>query len=331
MAARLDAPVLGAHSDVFGTNRWQVSTTWRYQRSDRHFRGSEEQTERTEEGSEVINTINMMELGIRYNPNALWSVSLSLPYFSAERSSPIRDGNRVVVDRSVVESNSLGDIILTARRNLWDPRTHPESNITLGLGIKAPTGDYDVYDTRERLVNGQRVFTEESVDQSIQPGDGGWGALVDFSAYQRIRNTGGAIYGSVTYLMNPEGTNGVPTFRGAVGEEVMSISDQYLLRAGYGYAAASWKGFAMSLGGRMEGVPVEDLIGDSDGFRRPGFALSIEPGVTYSRGPHAFSLAVPVAVHRDRQRSVPDHMVPGRHGDAAFADYIVMLGYWKKF
>ena len=81
----------------------------------------------------------------------------------------------------------------------------------------------------------------------------------------------------------------------------------------------------------MEGVPVEDLIGDSDGFRRPGYALSVEPGLSYTKGPHAFSLSAPVAVQRNRQRSVPDRAVPGRIGDAAFADYIVMLGYWKKF
>lgn len=330
MAARLDAPVFGAQADPT-FSRWQVSTTWRYQRSDRHFRGSEEEENRQAEGSEVINTINMMELGIRYNASAQWSVSLGIPYFSAERSSPIRDSNRVVVDRSVVEANDVGDITLTARRLFWDPRTHPDSNVSLGLGIKAPTGKKDVYDTRERLVNGQRVFTEEAVDQSIQPGDGGWGAIVDFQAYQRLRNSGGSIYAAGSYLINPEGTNGVPTFRGNLGEEVMSVADQYLVRAGVSWSGASWRGFGMSLGGRMEGVPVEDLIGDSDGFRRPGFALSVEPGLSYTRGPHAFSLSVPVAVHRNRQRSVPDRLEAGRVGDAAFADYIVMLGYWRKF
>jgi hypothetical protein len=330
VAARLDAPVLGAQANQT-FSRWQVSTTWRHQRSDRHYRGSEEQTERKEEGSEVINTINMVELGIRYNANAQWSVSLGIPYFAAERSSPIRDSRRVVVDRSVVESNSVGDITLTARHLFWNPQERPDSNISMGLGVKFPTGKNDVYDTRERLVNGQRVFADEAVDQSIQPGDGGWGAILDFQAYQRIRNTGGSIYAVGSYLFNPEDTNGVPTFRGAVGEEVMSISDQYLARAGVSWSGASWKGFGMSLGGRLEGVPVEDLIGDSNGFRRPGLALSVEPGLSYTRGPHAFSLAVPVAVHRDRQRSVPDRLVPGRHGDAAFADYIVMLGYWKKF
>ncbi|MES1241630.1 MAG: hypothetical protein ABUT39_08420 [Acidobacteriota bacterium] len=311
-------------------SRWEVSTSWRYQRSDRHFRGTEEQAERQQEGSEVINTINLVELGIRYNASDRLSFSLGIPYFSAERSSPIRDSSRRVVDRSIVEAQELGDIVLTARRLLFKPREHPGSNVSLGLGVKFPTGKDDVYDNRARLVNGQRVYTYESVDQSIQPGDGGWGAVLDFQAYQRIRSSGATIYGSGSYLINPEGTNGVPTFRGSLGEEVMSIADQYLARAGVSYSGAAWKGFGMSLGGRIEGVPVEDLIGDSDGFRRPGYALSVEPGLSYSRGAHTFSLAVPIAVLRDRQRSVPDRMVPGRHGDAAFADYFVMVGYWRK-
>ena len=59
--------------------------------------------------------------------------------------------------------------------------------------------------------------------------------------------------------------------------------------------------------------------------------MSVEPGVRYSRGAHSFSLAVPAAVYRNRTRSVPDRLEEGRQGDAAFADYIVMLGYWRRF
>lgn len=331
MAARLDTPVLGVQDTYRGPNRWQVSTSWRYQRSDRHFVGSDEQEIRKEEGSEVINTINLAELGIRYNANDQWSFSLGIPYLMAERSSPIRNSSRAVVGRSVTQARSLGDITLTARRLLWKPQEHPDANISLGLGVKFPTGQDNVTDTRTRLVNGQTVNSIESVDQSIQPGDGGFGFLVDVQAFRRIAHSGFALYGSGSYLSNPKGKNGVLTFRNNLGEEVMSVADQYLARVGGSYSNASWKGFGVSLGGRLEGVPVEDLIGDSDGFRRPGYAISVEPSLSYSRGPHTLSLAVPVAAYRNRTRSVPDRLVPGRHGDAAFADYIVMLGYWQKF
>ncbi|HEV8581087.1 MAG TPA: hypothetical protein VGX68_18630 [Thermoanaerobaculia bacterium] len=331
MAARLDTPVLGVQDTYTGPNRWQVSMSWRYQRSDRHFVGPEEQAERQEEGSEVINHINIADLGIRYNATPQWSVSLGIPYFRAARSGPIRDSNRVVVARSRVESESVGDIVLKAQRLMWKPLTHPNGNVGFGLGVKFPTGKYDVEDRRLRLVNGQYVTDTTTVDQSIQPGDGGYGVVLDLQGFQRVPNSGFALYGSASYLINPRNTNGVPTFRNNVGEEIMSVADQYVARVGSSYTNKNMKGFGVSLGGRLEGVPVEDLIGSSDGFRRPGYAISAEPGVSWSHGPHALSLNVPVALYRNRTRSVADRRIPGRHGDAAFADYIVMFGYWRKY
>jgi hypothetical protein len=331
VAARLDAPVLGAQDDYAGPNRWQVSLSSRYQRSHRHFVGSDEQEERAADKSEVVNNIKLTELGVRYNASPRWSFSVGIPWLHADRSSPIRNQQRVVIARGHTQASSLGDIVFTARRLVWKPLGHPDGNISLGLGLKVPTGKDDVYDTRTRLSNGQFVTTEESIDQSIQPGDGGWGVLFDVGAFQRLGHSGFALYGSASYLSNPRETNGVPTFRGGAGEAVMSVADQYVARVGTSVSRASWKGVGLSLGGRLEGVPVRDLIGGSEGFRRPGYAVSAEPGISWSTGPHTISLNVPVALYRNRTRSVPDRLVPGRHGDAAFADYIVMFGYWRKF
>ncbi len=323
--------MLGVEDTYTGPNRWQVSMSWRYQRSDRHFVGPEQQHERQEETSEVINHINIAELGVRYNATPQWSFSLGIPYFRAARSGPIRDPNRAVIARSRTESEGLGDIVLTARRLLFKPLTHPNGNVSLGLGVKFPTGKYDAEDERLRLVNGQFVIDTTTVDQSIQPGDGGTGILFDVQAYQRIPNSKFSLYGSASYLSNPRATNGTPTFRNNAGEEIMSVADQYVGRAGASYYDPSWKGFGMSLGGRLEGVPVEDLIGSSRGFRRPGYAISAEPGLSYSTGPHTLSVTVPIALYRNRTRSVPDRAVPGRHGDAAFADYVVFFGYWRRY
>lgn len=330
----MDAPVLGAFDSVTGgEGKWQVSFGYRYQRSDRHFRGTHEEPDRQAEGSEVINTVSLMDLGVRYYVNPRFSLSLGIPYLYADRSSPIRDSDRTVVDRSVVGSRDLGDITLVGRYLLWDPVTRPRGNVSVGLGIKFPTGDYDVEDTRERLGDdGERIRTMQTVDQSIQPGDGGWGVVVDLSAFRQLGASGEyAAYASGAYLINPEGTNGVPTFRRRESEAILSIADQYLFRAGLMAAPASWNGFGVGLGGRIEGVPVHDLFGSSEGFRRPGYAVSVEPSLTWSRGVHSVSLSVPVAVQRNRQRSVPDMQEAGRHGDAAFADYVVLLGYWQRF
>lgn len=326
--------MLGAYdSETGAAQKWQVSVGYRYQRSDRHFRGTHEEKNRAAEHSEVINTINLVDVGIRYNVSPRTSVAIGVPYMYADRSSPIRDSNRVVVDRSVVEAEEIGDVTLTGRYLLWDPAAQPRGNVQVGLGIKAPTGRNDVVDTRESLgPGGERIRRVQTVDQSIQPGDGGWGAIIDLSAFRTVGSTSEyGLYASGAYLINPEGTNGTPTFRSRANEAIMSIADQYLFRAGVLAAPIRWHGLGLGLGGRIEGVPVHDLVGSSTGFRRPGYAVSVEPSATWSNGAHSWSLSVPFAVQRNRQRSVPDLAEPGRHGDAAFADYVVLLGYWQRF
>jgi len=332
VASRLDAPVLGALDELPGeAQKWQVSLSWRYQKSDRHFRGTNEEENREAEHSEVINTIHLAELAIRYNFNPRTSLTVGIPYLIAERSNPIRDADREVVDRSVVQARALSDMTLVARRLLWDPAGGHRGNLSLGFGIKLPTGQNNVVDTREREVDGERVLSVETVDQSIQPGDGGFGAIVDFSGYRLLdANNELAAYASGAYLINPEGTSGVQTYRSRPGEEIMSIADQYVLRAGLLYGPQAWKGWSVGLGGRIEGVPVHDLIGSSEGFRRPGYALSAEPTVSWTHGPHTVSVGVPIAVERNRQRSVPD-LANGTHGDAAFADWLLQVGYWYSF
>ncbi|MGH9722982.1 MAG: hypothetical protein ACRD8O_22450, partial [Bryobacteraceae bacterium] len=80
----------------------------------------------------------------------------------------------------------------------------------------------------------------------------------------------------------------------------------------------------------IEGVPARDKIGREDGFRRPGYAVSVEPGVQYALGRNLWSFSYAIAVRRDRTRSVPD-VRNGSHGDAAFADSVLMIGYARSF
>lgn len=336
MAARLDAPVFGAFLSGEGeeaqtTQRWQVSFGWRYQKSDRHFVGTDEQEERQEEGSEVINHLNIGDLGVRYSFDPRTSLSVSVPFLLATRSSALRAPNREIVGRTEVQANGLSDMTVVARRLMIDPAKRPKGNVSVGAGIKIPTGKEDVTDTRVRMIDGQLVSSIETVDQSIQPGDGGWGFIVDLSAYRQLGVAGQvALYAGGTYLFNPETTNGTPTFRARPSEAIMSIADQYVVRAGVQAAPLTWNGIGVGLGVRWEGVPPHDVFGSSDGFRRPGYGISAEPTVAWSKGKRAFSLAVPIALERNRQRSVSDHLVGG-HGDAAFADWLVIASYWYRF
>lgn len=323
--------MIGAQETPYaGGGQWQAAFSWRYQKSDRHFRGSHEETSRQAEHSEVINTINLLDVTLTRTLDDRWSWSLGIPYLMAERSHPIRDDNDVTIGRSLLQARAMGDVIASMHRWMFKPATHPDMNLLLGFGIKLPTGPDNVTDSRTRFDNGEYVTTIETIDQSVQPGDGGFGALFDIQWFKRLAKGKYGFYFSGSYLFNPEGKNGVYTYRSRESESIMSVADLYLARGGASFAVPGWKGAALSLGGRIEGVPIRDVFGPSTGFRRPGYAVSIEPAISISRGPHVFSLAVPVAIYRNRLRSVPDIM-DGRHGDAAFADYIVLLGYSRRF
>jgi len=128
----------------------------------------------------------------------------------------------------------------------------------------------------------------------------------------------------------------VPTFRSNPFEAEMSIADSYLGRAGLEFTILPKYGFTLSLGGRVEGVPVEDAIGGSEGFRRPGYAVSIEPGVSAMWKGWTAAVYTPVAVYRNREQSIPDQERSAQlgtdvRGDAAFADYSVLFSLAKNF
>lgn len=324
--------MLGANDPQLARSQpWEASLSWRYQKSDRHFRGSHEEKERQAEHSEVINTMHIVDLTLTRHLGPRWSASLSLPYLMAERSNPIRNEDDETIARSISQARGVSDIVIGGRRWMLDPASHPKTNLQLGLGLKIPTGENNVVDQRTRFDEGEFVTTIETVDQSIQPGDGGFGVVFDVNWFRRFAQNRCAGYLAGSYLFNPDGTNGVHTFRSRPSEAIMSVADQYLARVGLSFALNKARSISFGIGGRIEGVPVEDIFGASDGFRRPGVAISVEPSFSLTRGVHSFSVAVPVAVHRNRFRSVPDKEEPGRHGDAAFADWLLLVGYSHRF
>ena len=98
------------------------------------------------------------------------------------------------------------------------------------------------------------------------------------------------------------------------------------LQPGIAHPIPQIRGLTLTFGPRMEGVPASNLIGNDLGFRRPGFAVSVEPGFVYARGRNMIEASIGKAMYRDRTRSVPDKIL-GTHGDAAFADYVWLLSY----
>ena len=58
--------------------------------------------------------------------------------------------------------------------------------------------------------------------------------------------------------------------------------------------------------------------------------ISIDPGIQYSYKRSILSVNGPWAIQRNRRASVTD-LAHGTHGDAAFADYAVVVGLTHSF
>jgi hypothetical protein len=164
--------------------------------------------------------------------------------------------------------------------------------------------------------------------QSIQPGEGGWGLLGDAMAFRTVSKV--SLYVNAAYLVTPQEHNGVTNGTSTSGPaQYMSVYDQYFLAGGGGFPI---KGAASGgLAVRVEGVPAHDLVGGQFGFRRPGVAVSLQPSITIRRGKNSIDVAVPIAIYRNRFRSAVDELTPGRHGDAAFANWLLMTSITRKF
>lgn len=322
------------HSNSEGHSKWILNVNNRYFKSFRHFVGTKEQKQRVANGSEVINHSYTLDLTLTRNLNKWWSFSVDVPVVANTRSSLYEhDGKH----RFSTHSFGIGDIRLSAYRWVFDPAKTPKGNIQFGLGIKLPTGDYKYQDVFHK---NDSTLVLGPVDQSIQLGDGGTGFSTELNAYYNFSKKLG-LYSNLYYLLSPREQNGTLTSRGGTpsatsiknGSFVMSVPDQYMIRAGVNFTS---KNLTASLGFRDECLPAKDLIGGSKGFRRPGYILSLEPGITYNLKKMNVYAYVPVALKRDRTQSVADKIqtqLTGVYtqGDAAFADYTVNVGCSIRF
>lgn len=310
--------------------QWQFTVNNRYYKSFKHYIGTVYQKERQILGNEVINNAYTMDMAIYRILNPRWTLMLDLPISANSRSQCYLQDN--VYHRFATHSFGEGDIRFAVYRWLLDPEKMPKGNIQVGLGIKLPTGNDNVQDY---FKTSDSTKTFGPVDQSIQLGDGGTGITLEINTFYNFSPKVG-LYGNFYYLSNPVNQNGISNAHGATpsatsianGSNVMSCPDQYMARVGVNL---QFNRLFVSAGVRDDCLPVHDLIGGSDGFRRPGYIISGEPGLTYVFSRVSLYTYVPIAIVRDRTQSVPDKITTEltgvyTHGDAAFANCVVNIG-----
>ncbi len=311
---------------------WQLSTSYRYFKSFRHYRGKEEEEQRVELGTDVRNYTNFLDLTLTRQFNNRWGLSVTLPFQAIKRTSLYEHDGKT---RHETSANGLGDMRVMVYSTIFNPNSL--GNIQIGAGVKLPTGDYAYQDF---FFKNDTTYALGPVDQSIQPGDGGTGLALELNGslklYKELR-----LYGNGYYMINPRNVNGTSTTRGGTASataikyrtNVMSVADQYSVRGGLNY---TWNGLTFGAGLRCEGVPSEDLVGKSDGFRRPGYTVGFEPSISYVWRKFDFLVAVPYALARNRVQSTSDKQRTidtgtFTQGDAAFADYSINVGLAYRF
>jgi hypothetical protein len=299
----------------FSIHNLSVDIGYRVFNSNKYFVGDAE----IARASAVENHQNIFDIGLEYRLSPRWSLIADVPVYNGTR-------NQIYPPSGIFQVSGLGDVTIGAQSWILRPPSENGGNIAISASLKIPTGINDA--TGSALYKGKIV--KATADQSMQPGDGGWGFVLGSQAYKSLWHRSN-IYAQGQYLFNPRNTNGVASFRSQPGQSVLSVTDQYLFRTGVSQGVPKVRGLAFSIGVRGEGVPVRDLIGDSDGFRRPGAIISLDPGVMYDFHRTIISVNGPWALYRNRPPSVPELQNNTKNGDAFFADYTVIASVSRHF
>jgi hypothetical protein len=321
------------------SGHFQFNLDYRHLYSFRHFVGSVEQTYRTEGKSNVRNRVNLVDATLTYQITPRFSVEGTVPvewasrryYIGIDMLSPTSPSVNLIGDFGL---SGIGDVSLMGQGWVWDPKSNPSHNLQISLGVQMPTGRDNIQNNFAAIAGNPP--TNNTADYSIQPGIGVWAIPVAVSSFQTLsHNT--QVYFNGSYLVTPAGTNGVANVSPLGTPEPaqdakISAADEYLMQLGVAYSVERVKGLTVTGGLRKEGVPAHDLVGNDLGFRRPGYAVSLEPGVIYSMkgGKDLITANIDRALYRNRIASVPD-MQLHTHGDAAFADWLWLASFQHRF
>lgn len=339
---------------------FQVGGNYRYFHSWRHFVGTEEQPDRQTHGGgfdangkELGNAVNIyshsFDITLSYGITDRLQVSVAIPYVHNERSQVLTTtaGDK---RRYSVYAQGLADIRVNAGYWVFDPHSATKGNLMLGLGIKTNSGNYHAMDDAPQPDGSIKSVV---MDQAIQPGDGGIGVSVELQGFRQLYK---GLYGFVNgyYLFNPRESNG--TFKSApsvvkdangnvlgtmYGYNVYASPDQYFSRAGVMTSVGKSKAVTFSLAGRFEGIPAYDVFGGQVAYRRPGYVVAVESGVSVRYGKHSLGLFIPYNFIKNRIQSAADRASQNLQnsvitdesqkvhvqGDAAFADYSININY----
>jgi hypothetical protein len=319
---RFTTPVsLGAQGEAYQPAReWQLTLAYRRLYSDEWFVGTEEKSSLAPGGEAPVFKIHTFVADVAYAPTDRYRIRLSVPVSTGSFS-------RIWPDRAHHEQTAtgIGDVSLVGDAWLLSPRTHERGNVSVGLGVKAPTGSHTI-DSKFYTATGSIDFP---ADQTIQPGDGGWALLFETQAFQQLTERFYA-YGLGSYMASPKAKSDVQQIPNS--GLYWSVPDVFSARAGAAMNVWPAGGLTMSLGGRIDGIPKHDLIGggDDNTVKRTSRVMFVDPGMSVTRGKGTFTLSVPYRVKVNRIKSELEERTNALNA-GGFAKYLVFASYAHRF
>lgn len=306
---------MGVQNQSFlGAKQWQAQISYQYADTNDFYVGDQRNDAKAPLG--LQRRVHLLNLDVAYALSNRVSLDLTLPFSQGS-------GGFVQEDMKFYEYNTrgLGDISLRTEVQLSDPTKPSRVTGSVGLGVQAPTGSAaengEFYSPTGTVVR--------PIGETFQLGNGGWGILLFAQASAQIVGPLFA-YGSGYYGMSLNERTDVVD-----GGALRGVPDTYSGRLGAAYLLPVLKGVVVSLGGRINGVTVRDLIGGGDlSFRRPGYEVFVEPGLTWTFGANTASVSYPIRAYQNKLDSLLDKSLNRRIG-AAFVPYLVLASYARRF
>ena len=316
---RFTTPVnLGGQGKAYQPgHEWQLTLAYRHLNADDWFVGSVNSPSRAPGGLPGIFEINTFVADVSYSATDRIRLGVSVPLQSASFS-------HIFPDRAIhaQTAKGIGDISVMAESWLLDPRTNESGNVSIGLGLKAPTGSHSQASTFY-TATGPVSFP---ADQTIQNGDGGWAVLTQAQAFRSLTQHVIA-YASGSYMISPKAQSDVVVGPGSTVP--WAVPDVYSAHVGAAYSVLANQRLTLSLGARLDGTPVHDLVGGGDDVtnKRPFYLLYTEPGLSVTNGHGTFTLSTPIRTSVHRELSVFDRKTNNTVAGGGFAKFLVFASY----
>jgi hypothetical protein len=92
-------------------------------------------------------------------------------------------------------------------------------------------------------------------------------------------------------VLNPGGPDAV-----LATKRYNATPDSYLYNVGASAPVPYLKGLSLSLGSQMAGVPSFNVMTGSEGYRQPGYLITLNPGISLNTKLATYSFGVPVRI-----------------------------------